>query len=96
MGNCSSFNGWREFFRICAFHEERRKDSSKGEVVGNDTMLGQIASFMENLHLSYKEVFEVIPYRNLIIMQKDKLHEVTGELVQESSGKDMASRRRQK
>lgn len=30
---------------------------------------------MENLHLSYKEVFEVIPYRNLVIMQKDKLRE---------------------
>lgn len=57
-------------------------------------MLGQIASFMEELHLSYKEVFEVIPYRNLIIMQKDKLHEVHGELIQRSSGKEMAARRR--
>lgn len=57
-------------------------------------MLGQIASFMEELHLSYKEVFEVIPYRNLIIMQKDKLHEAHGELIQRSSGKEMAARRR--
>lgn len=48
-------------------------------------MLGQIASFMENLHLSYKEVFEVIPYRNLIIMQKDKLHTVSGEIMKEVS-----------
>lgn len=81
---------------MCAFHEERRPDGSKGEVVGNDTMLGQIASFMENLHLSYKEVFEVIPYQNLIIMQKDKLHEVYGTVIKEGSGKDMASRRRNK
>lgn len=48
-------------------------------------MLGQIASFMENLHLSYKEVFEVIPYRNLIVMQKDKLHTVSGEIMKEVS-----------
>ena len=57
-------------------------------------MLGQIASFMEILHLSYSEVFEVISYRNLIIMQKDKLHEVHGELVKRISGKELASRRK--
>ena len=39
-------------------------------------MLGQIASFIENLHLSYDEVVYKIPYRNLVIMQKDKLHTV--------------------
>lgn len=33
-------------------------------------MLGQIASFMDSLHLSYDEVVYKIPYRNLIIMQK--------------------------
>lgn len=59
-------------------------------------MLGQIATFMDSLHLSYTEVFEVIPYINLIIMQKDKLHEVTGDIVQYSSGKEMAARRRNK
>ena len=46
-------------------------------------MLGQIASFMEYLNMSYKEVFEIIPYRNLIIMQKDKLREVHGEVMEE-------------
>jgi len=35
--------------------------------------------------LTYKEVFEVIPYRNLIIMQKDKLHPVYGEKMEEVS-----------
>lgn len=40
---------------------------------------------MENLHLTYKEVFELIPYRNLIIMQKDKLHTVSGEVMEEVS-----------
>lgn len=33
-------------------------------------MLGQIASFMDSLHLSYDEVVCKIPYRNLIVMQK--------------------------
>lgn len=38
---------------------------------------------MEFLHLSYDEVVFKIPYRNLIIMQKDKLHTVYGDVLQE-------------
>lgn len=38
---------------------------------------------MEVLHLSYNEVVNEIPYRNLLIMQKDKLHAVYGEVVRE-------------
>ena len=34
--------------------------------------MGQIATFMDSLHLTYKEVVEVIPYRNLLLMNKDK------------------------
>jgi hypothetical protein len=52
-------------------------------------MLGQIASFMDNLNLSYSEVVEVIPYRNLIIMQKDKLRVCYGEKMNEVTEKDM-------
>ena len=33
---------------------------------------------MENLHLTYREVVYEIPYRNLVLMQRDKLHTVTG------------------
>lgn len=40
---------------------------------------------MENLHLSYDEVVYKIPYRNLIVMQKDKLHTVYGEVLKEVS-----------
>lgn len=65
------------------FSEERSKSDSKTTVAGNDTLLGQIASFMENLHLSYKEVVYEIPYRNLVIMQKDKLHAVYGDIMEE-------------
>ena len=49
---------------------------------------------MENLHLSYQEVIYEIPNRNLVIMQRDKLHSVTGTKVTKVNGKDMASRRR--
>lgn len=55
------------------FSEECSKSDSKAEVIGNDCILGQIATFQEALHLSYQEVLDGIPYRNLIIMQKDKL-----------------------
>lgn len=52
-------------------------------MIGNDTMLGQIATFMETLHLTYNEVVNEIPYRTLLIMSKDKLHVVYGEVEQE-------------
>ena len=55
------------------FSEECSKSDSKAEVIGNDCLLGQIATFQESLKLSYAEVLDGIPYRNLIIMQKDKL-----------------------
>lgn len=38
---------------------------------------------MENLHLTYREVLEGIPYRNLVIMQKDKLRTTTRDVMQE-------------
>ena len=40
---------------------------------------------MDTLHLSYNEVVNEIPYRNLVIMQKDKAHVATGEVMQEVS-----------
>nr|DAQ64387.1 MAG TPA: hypothetical protein [Bacteriophage sp.]DAW94151.1 MAG TPA: hypothetical protein [Bacteriophage sp.] len=40
---------------------------------------------MENLHLSYDEVVYKIPYRNLLIMQKDKQHITSGEVMEEIS-----------
>jgi hypothetical protein len=49
---------------------------------------------VDSLHLSYDEVVNQIPYRNLIIMQKDKQHEVFGDVVKKISGKDMANRRK--
>ena len=63
-------------------------------MIGNDTLLGQIATLMENLHLSYDEVVYKIPYRTLLVMQKDKLHPCIGVKIKKISGKEMAARRR--
>ena len=38
---------------------------------------------METLHQTYNEVVNEIPYRTLLIMSKDKLHVVYGEVEQE-------------
>ena len=58
------------------------------------TLLGQIATFIDILHLSYDDVVNKIPYRNLVIMQRDKQHVCYGSKVTKVSGKDMAARRR--
>ena len=68
-----------------SFSQERSSSDSKGTVIGNATLLGQIATFIEVLHLSYDEVVFKIPYRNLVIMQKDKLHTVYGDVMEEVS-----------
>lgn len=78
---------------MCQLDEERVDAGSKTETVGNTTFFGQIAHLVDTLHLSYTEVFEVIPYRNLLMMQRDKLHAVGGQKVNESSGKDMLKRK---
>lgn len=57
-------------------------------------MLGQIASFMETLHLTYREVLEEIPYRNLVIMQKDKLHVASGDVMQEVTDEEFFKNRK--
>lgn len=38
---------------------------------------------MDSLHLTYHEVVHVIPYRNLLIMSKDKQHTVYGDVMRE-------------
>lgn len=45
--------------------------------------MGQVATFMENLHLSYAEVVEVFPYRYMLLMAKDKQHVAYGEVWEE-------------
>lgn len=50
-------------------------------------MLGQIATFIDELHISYHEIVYEIPYRNLLIMQKDKLHEVYGDIIKKTDAR---------
>ena len=38
---------------------------------------------MENLHLSYAEVLDGIPYRYMLMMAKDKQHVAYGEVWEE-------------
>lgn len=57
-------------------------------------MLGKMASFMEELNLTYKEAFEDIPLRNLIIMQKDKIHTVYGDKMEEVTEEEFFKRKR--
>ena len=73
---------------------ECSKSVSKTETLGYYCLLGQIASFMENLHLTYEEVVDKIPYRNLVIMQKDKLHVASGEVMREVSDAEMFKNRK--
>ena len=56
-------------------------------------MLGQVATFMESLGLSYEDVVYKIPYRNLLIMQKDILHSVSSDLIVERTGRDLLKRK---
>lgn len=75
------------------FSEERNGSDSKTEVAGNACLLGQVASFMESLHLTYDEVVDRIPYRDLVLMQKDKLHVVYGDTVEEVGARGMMERK---
>ena len=82
---------------MCQLDEERVDAGSKTETVGNTTFFGQIAHLIDTLHLSYTEVFEIIPSRNLLMMQRDKLRAVYGgQKVNRISGKELANRRKKK
>ncbi|MBO5594416.1 MAG: hypothetical protein J5931_07410 [Prevotella sp.] len=57
-------------------------------------MAGQIATYVDSLHLSYEEVVYKIPLRVLQLMMRDKQHETVGTVVRRTSGRDMAARRK--
>lgn len=62
-------------------------------MIGNECMLGQIASFMESLGMTYDEVVYRFPYRTLLLMQKDKMHICTGVKVSKVTGAEMLARK---
>lgn len=73
-----------ELDEVVNFGEEVKKDSSS-QTIGNDTLVGQIASFMESLGMPYHEVVYKIPYRTLLLMSKDKARVAFGDVYHEMS-----------
>lgn len=51
--------------------------------------MGQIATFMGELGMSYDEVVNQHPYRNLVIMMKDKQRVCTGEKMEETTEEEL-------
>lgn len=72
------------------------KSESKAESIGGNSIFGAMCSLMENLHLSHKEAFEVIPYPVMLIMNADKLRPLgmNEKKVNKISGKELAGRRK--
>ena len=62
-------------------------------MIGNACLFGQIASIMEALGLGYEETVHKIPYRNLMLMQRDKLRPCYGTKIHKTTGMDMMARR---
>lgn len=73
------------------------KSESKAESVGGNSIFGAMCSLMENLHLSHKEAFEIIPYPVMLMMNADKIRAlgVNEKKVVTMSGKELANRRRE-
>lgn len=73
------------------------KSESKAESIGGNSIFGAMCSLMENLHLSHKESFEVIPYPVMLMMNADKLRAlgINEKKVNKISGKELAGRRKE-
>lgn len=80
---------------MCHLGGEGGESNGKTKIVGNNTLIGQIATFKTELGLSYREVVYEIPYQNLLIMQADKLHAVSEDEpeIKKISGKDMMKKK---
>lgn len=86
----------KEFFDNVKMDKVRSESTAVS--IGANTIYGSVISLMESLHLSYHEVFEDIPYPVMLVMSADKLQVLSPseKLVQNSTGKEMAERRRRK
>lgn len=83
---------------MCQLGDGAGQTDSKTKVVGGETIAGSITSFIENLHLSYREVYEEIPYLLLLLMMADKLRAVYEDKdkpeVKKMSGKEVMRQKR--
>lgn len=76
-----SISDYDEILDVCV----RQGNNDNTTIVGGKTIFGQIASFIELLHLSYHEVVYEVPYRSLLIMSKDKQRIEHGVIMREVS-----------
>ena len=81
----------KELFDSVKMDKVYSKNGS-AETIGANSIFGAMGSLMDNLHLTYKEVFETIPYPCLLMMNADKLRVLgTGEeRMVEVTGKEFA------
>lgn len=80
-----------DIFGNCEIDKSSVKETTK--VLGNNNLTGQIATFIDQLHLSYQEVYEKLSFPLLLLMMADKPRVVydetdTGE-TKTLSGKEM-------
>ena len=75
--------GYQGFYEAISFCEECADAGSGYTVVPSKTIAGQIATFIEALHLTYDDVFRRIPFRTLLLMLKDKQHTTSGDVMVE-------------
>lgn len=54
------------------------QSQNSAESVGGNSIFGAMCSLMENLHLSHKEAFEIIPYPVMLMMNADKIRPLSG------------------
>lgn len=80
-----------DFATYCKLDKERMETTAN--VIGQKTLLGAVATFMENLHLSYNEVVYEVPYENLLLMSADKLRVAQGDVIKEITGKEMLKKK---
>lgn len=65
------------------------------DTVGNNSILGVLATLMDSLHVSYTEAFEKIPYPVLLVMSADKIRTLSSNecKVVEMTGREMLNRK---
>lgn len=75
----------------------RNGNSEDGGGSGGETIVGRMAMYMEDLHLTFHDVYEVIPYPLLVVMSSDKPRRTSndGEKVNRitMSGREMMNRK---
>lgn len=60
-----------EIFEHCHLDKSTGKDTAK--ILGNNNLVGQVATFVEQLHVSYKEATSELSFPLLLLMSVDKM-----------------------